>query len=528
MTTVCYVMGSASLVEAYQKEIDKILNAKMSASSSSSSSSSPVGRKLREIRALELMQGFVSEFQPKLDQDKIDLRGFDVKKELYRLPQTVISSLALYHGLKAKSSFGQIDELYARKVISKLVAARLKKSLAIIFTLRVQTHLFYKKEMEILYHAREKATQEEQRLFIITPQLNQTIVEIYRTLIPFHQAALRFLGGALDAFRQFDLYDQTVGQYNDQERANLQFDNALGLAEQAVALDPNNPSYRLILGIVKMDLQEVKESIRHFQEALILAKKEDNDQSHLRVANILNNLAIAYGNLSKFQKSLQYYLSAMEIYQKIYNDQLRIEIAGILLGLSTTYRDLNDLSKAFEYLESSRKMFKSLHKNHSHSAIANTLNNLGNAYGSLGNIEKATKYYLSSLAMFKQLHNHQPHRVLSIVLNNLGNAYSRSENFIEAAQCYEESLANYKVFYPEQLIPEIIDLIENLINIYIELKNVQKADEYRAIVEDIKTERKDRQRKARNFLVCSAVVMSDAAYTDYYELCFAKTSLPSP
>lgn len=76
-----------------------------------------------------------------------------MKKELYRLPQTVVSGLALYYGLESSNTLEQIDELQAREIFSADGANRLKEAFRSTLKLPMETHLFYKTERELLYHS---------------------------------------------------------------------------------------------------------------------------------------------------------------------------------------------------------------------------------------------------------------------------------------------------------------------------------------------------------------------------------------
>ncbi|MCC6127993.1 MAG: ankyrin repeat domain-containing protein, partial [Chlamydiae bacterium] len=99
MTRPGFLMGDQRLLDKYETHLHKILDGKIEKLKFFQKFKSDDRQRIREKRALDLLIGYVTEFEPRLDLDKIELRGFDVKRELYRLPHTVINALALYYNI---------------------------------------------------------------------------------------------------------------------------------------------------------------------------------------------------------------------------------------------------------------------------------------------------------------------------------------------------------------------------------------------------------------------------------------------
>lgn len=323
MTTACFVMGDEALVTAYKREVAHIFDETSVASSSSQSA--PLG--LRQKRALRLMKGFVSEFQPKLDEDKIDLRAFNVKKELYRLPQTVISGLAFYYNLESSNTLEQIDELQEKGMLTSEGASRLKTVLKTVFRLRIESHLFYKTEKEILYNPPktgifryQSSSEEKEKLLLITPELRREIRGIYQTLIPFHQAAQAFINGNRGAFVDSPFCQEEVKSHSPPHRVVLQSDShtTLQSAVSRVALNPDSAPARWDLGIAQQNLKQAEKAIRHHEEALLLLKERHGDGPHPDLAAALHILGNAYSSTGYYEGAFEHYDASFEMLKKIY------------------------------------------------------------------------------------------------------------------------------------------------------------------------------------------------------------------
>lgn len=468
MTTVSCLMGDLRLVAAYKKEVKKILDKKIVRTFWQGKIQT-----LRQVRALELIRGFVSEFEPRLDQDKIDLRGFDVKKELYRLPQTVISGLALYYDLKSSNTLEKIGELQEKGLISPAGADRLKQVFRSILTLRAQAHLFYKTECEILYHDRGEGAPEDERLFMISPEMKSELIEIYRTLVPLHRQAIDFLRGDKRSLRNASFYDSSVGTYNDRLRQNQQYAPALTSAEGHAALDPTSDA-QWTLGRAQTDIGKNRESAKSFEETLRLLKNEHGDQPHPEIAAILKNLGIVYRILGENARAIDYLKQSLKMNMALYGDQPRPEIAANLSNLGVVYQGLGKNLKAIDYCKQSLKMGELLYGDQPNQEIASTLNNLGTAYRALGENSQAIDFFKKSLTMQLQLYGDQPHPEIAMSLMNLGCGYHALGDYAQAVSCLGESLAMKKELYGDHPHPEVANSLNNLATTYLALgKNDQ-------------------------------------------------------
>lgn len=73
-----------------------------------------------------------------------------VKNDLMRLPQAVVTSLAMYYGLKEKGTIARIDALRKMGVFTAEFSERLKATVKQLIRLRVQAQSAYKEEFEFI------------------------------------------------------------------------------------------------------------------------------------------------------------------------------------------------------------------------------------------------------------------------------------------------------------------------------------------------------------------------------------------
>lgn len=183
LSTVCWVTGDSTLVDSYEREKNKALNKVQSRQKKS--------LPFRRSFALKLLKGHLSEFKPSLTIQKEELAAFGIKQELYRPFQAMIGSLALYYGLKSRSSFQRLEELQKRKIFSSENVRLVQRALARVFALRFEAHLFYRDEKDFLLQ--EKDSEKKDPNYFYLDQLKvYALNDTYQMLYPFHHACMAF------------------------------------------------------------------------------------------------------------------------------------------------------------------------------------------------------------------------------------------------------------------------------------------------------------------------------------------------
>lgn len=467
MATSCLITGDKGLFDHYQSEVNAILNAILSDR-----------RRLRQRRALELIEGDLQEFQPQLNLRKIKLGVFGVKKELYRPLQSLISNLALCYGAGRGNGFERIDRLKEIRVISTTGAVQLKRAFRLIFELRIKAHLFYREECELLH---QRGSDASRGGYLVTSKIRLEITEIYRILIPLHQKTLEFLNGNIEAFANCSFYDESVGNYDDRDRKEFQFTRARESAERSAALRPNHSSTRWNLGLVQGELGQSKNAIKSFKETLALCRKKYNNQEHLNIASSLSNLGNAYADIKKLPKAINYYKSSLEMMERISGATLHPTYVGTLMDLGSVYGEQGDYDRAITALIRAQEQTEKIPIDEDYSEddkqkiLLMIFNKMGNVYARQKKSHLAIKYYKLSLERSNLIHEEPPLLDIARVFQNLGTALCDTQQFEEAIQRYKSSLGLLKSIYQREPHPLIAQTLNSLGTAYQGLGNLKKA-----------------------------------------------------
>lgn len=431
LRTASYLVGDENLLQEYQGRIQDIY------------ASSPLFSrvKLMQSRALQFIGNFVAWFAPRLDQSRTEQGFFNVKEDFYRLPQTVISALALYFSITSANTFDQLKELRIRRVISVEGAAKLKKVLIIVLRLRVQAHLFYKTEKEDVSRSRRN----ENLLRIRKKEL----IEIYRVLIPFHKSAQDFLNGNRAAFAQPIFDDQSFSK------------TALG----KVVLKPDSWSARARLGQNQKKTGEIEASVTNFEAAQRLFQ---GDPMSFEYARLLKNLGEAYLLSGAFEKAITPLTSAKLLYQGAAGAEFKI-----LAFFGEAYLGLGQFEEANHCYAELGTMYLSLPKSDKKRELrVRSLLNSGLAYYRSSDFESAIVKFKSYLAKKRkenpELYSHpidpsilQVLHRLSLIYRDQGNlSYARGD-FSGAIIKYKSLLKLQRKCYVESS-PEIVSTLELL------------------------------------------------------------------
>ena len=215
------------------------------------------------------------------------------------------------------------------------------------------------------------------------------------------------------------------------------------------------------------------QAIEYYEKALEMKKAFLGD-SHLSVADTLNNLGLAWSSLGENKKAIEYYEKALEMKKAFLGDS-HPSVADTLNNLGAAWSDLGENKKAIEYYEKALEMKKAF-LGESHPSVASTLNNLGTAWSSLGEKKKAIEYYEKALEMTKSFFG-ESHPSVALTLNNLGLAWSDLGEKKKAIEYYEKALEMTKSFFGESH-PSVADTLHNLGLAWSDLGENKKAIEY--------------------------------------------------
>ncbi|NGX37205.1 MAG: Photosystem I assembly protein Ycf3 [Chlamydiae bacterium] len=474
MSHGCYLLGDQSLIKEYQIKVQKVLDER-------TESFGLIGSRVRHERSLFLLQDHIDDFKPDLSNTKERERGFGVKRELYRPFQAILGALRLYYGFQTTSTMETIKSLESKRIISHEGAQRLCNVMRKVFTLRLQAHLFYHDEKEILYHPKVGQLTDEEAvgLFPISDDQANTLIEIYKSLFPFHEAAKDFVEnkGKGSLFVKNPFYGEDFATQGQAFDKLVQYDQAEEAFQQALSLNPNNIKALADLAHIRRTLGNAKDAIIYLEERLRILKDSPKQNSE-DMAMTLGNLGGAWEDLGEADKAIEYYEQDLAMTKQIYGQKPHPSVAITLCNLGWDWDGLGEASKAIEYFEESLAMKKQIYGEKTHPDVATTLNNLGLAWEGLGQASKAIEYCEQSLAIYKQIYGQKPHLSVATTLNNLALAWDALGEASKAIEYYEQSLAMNKQIYGQKPHPFVATTLNNLGEAWKDLGETSKAIEY--------------------------------------------------
>jgi tetratricopeptide (TPR) repeat protein len=303
LSCVCLIDGDSRLIARYVKARGKVQESKEGSEQEN-----------RQILARKLLAGHLREFAPNLSKDKEQGKAFGIKKELYRPFQEILSSLSLLYKLTATNTFERIDELVTLRVFSPQGAANLKRAVSQALSLRLEAHLFYKDETEYLHCIEPGQPPDPHKLYLDSDRITR-LEEIYKVLIPFHQAAREFYTTREKKTLEVPFYDEgrlTRAAGLEQSR---QYNQARTLYQEAATLNNRNIEALLGLGRMELKLGDPEEAKRRAEMALNKAKLLGEE--HVYVITSYNDIGEAFYALKRYRDALDNYNEALKIRLKV-------------------------------------------------------------------------------------------------------------------------------------------------------------------------------------------------------------------
>ncbi|XP_012564572.2 uncharacterized protein LOC105848879 [Hydra vulgaris] len=506
LENVCYVYGNKDLVETYKSKVKEFLNKK-----------DPNNRSNCEMRALKLLEEGAVEinyfqqtlslkteeilFKGDLDKLKPNLfddegRLFDVKQEIYRLPDRLVYNLGLYYAIKGKSSWYIADKLASKTIISPEASLNLKNAITFATTLRLKTYAHYKAQKEYMsIFIKSIKTESEvkiqaQQIFHLSEEdlgEKSGLFQYFYTALPLHKRLKDFcmqyqtLSNECKKtfFQNSNFYEDNIANkgfiyYRLAQHKEAQRCLELALLDQ---LNVDNFQINLCLGKLYTSFGNNDQAITQYQNCLNNFKLICNNQPHPNIAVFLNNLAAAYRNKGQYDEAIKMFEESLEMKKLIFNNKAHSTLSATLNNLGITYYDKGKYDQAIEKFEESLKMKKLIYHDAPHPDIAGTLNNLGEAYKNKGRYDQAIKMIHKSLEMKKIIYKEEPYPDIAASLNNLGTAYNLKGQYDQAIKKYKESLEMRKLIFKDEPHPDIVGLLINLAEAYLNKGQIDQAYE---------------------------------------------------
>ena len=483
LESTCYVYGDSSLHERYvaakraflleskdssgrpeyqARSLKKLLEGVVEMDYSNPAQSKP-GRPL---------VGELEDFEPKFGVEDAG-KLYDVKQEIYRLPDRLLYRLAMYYGILPTSGWDAVAQLAQQGIIgagenAQQASHHLYYAVSFATMLRLSTYLYHGQQKEVVtmlgdVRQEAKVRQAAQTAFTLPAsslQAGGSLFKYYYTAMPLHGKMKEYFEAASQErsfFQEAPFYDSSAETraaiyqrlLQHQEEKNC-YEEALTTKEQRYG--PNHPDIASTLhnlGNVWSDLGDARKALSNYERALGIREEVCKEKpNHPDIAKTLVGLGNAWRDLGDSLKAVSYYERALDIYEQVYQEEPNHRYIAITLSnLGNAWRDLGDKRHAVHHLERSLDIYKQVYKEDpNHPDLAHALNSLGIAWRDLGDVRKAVSYYERALGIFEQVYGSN-HPYTAMALNNLGSTWGPSGDSRKAVSYYERALGIFEQVY---------------------------------------------------------------------------------
>lgn len=445
-----FIMGDPNLLETYEKKVkenlDKLVTRK------------GITLTAREHRALLLIRGDIQEFKPNLDEKKEQSRVLDIKKELYRFPNSFLNALAIFYDLKAKNSWGRLQELFEKGLMSKEVRDSFGELLEKVAYFRVETHLHYGSENEKVFYKPQSDYEQYQwnagNYYILNDEDLKRIRSAFQVILPIYQKSIEFCDsyGQKQILKEGSLKDNdAIAQAKSYILTN-QLQEAKKLYLQALALDPTNLEALGGFSDLLMALSEKKQAVQYLKKSLAeLERLQCFDagflQEHPQLAEgpikTLNLLGSALSS-SDPEESLSHFERAQNLLKIYLPDRFDL-LAEVLVGMSQSFIEMEQWQRAIDVLAEARCLYEKNSQSFDDKFLiifGSAMNNLGYIYSKMDDHSMAIECLTQSVHLASEFSY-----VKGIRLVNLGNALAKAgmiqdgiSKLHEALTCQEKFL----------------------------------------------------------------------------------------
>lgn len=490
LSKACHIYGDEALSLEYQIKTRDFLQSEVT-------QGSPYGSLYCEVRALDILRGKVLEtysdprilvIGPRTAREEGNLeefeplplesagRLFNVKKEIYRLPDRFLHNLGAYYMQDGDSVFDTIDNLLSSGIINEVAAKHLRFAATFANMLRLKTYLHNKgqrEDMSILDEecSAEGVTRQRSSIFYLySDDLSEdsglfahfyTALGLYNKVAAFSDAQVylsrdrRAEFFSTNEFYSDDsgmkgLIHYRLGQYS-QARSNLE--DAIAHPTGSDGFSDVTREHKSVLGKIYISLGLGRDAIEQFQGCL--GSMIFLGASDAEVARIYGYLGEAYHSICEYEEARECHTQCLAKMQSIYRDQPHAEVANTLNNIGLAFHAMEQYESAQCFYHSSLEMRRILYHEEPHPDIACTLCNFGRLHVSIGECGNAIRYYKQCLEMLQIIHRGEAHQELVVILNNLGSTYSDIRSYDDAIGYYAQSLVMLQTIHGSKPHPDI-------------------------------------------------------------------------
>lgn len=425
-------------------------------------------------RAQWLMKDDLVRFSPKIDKESSGYTH-DIKKDIYRFPNTMLDGLANYFGLNSSSGWDRIQELEKQQILSSKSAADVRALLMLAQELRLSTYLSHRGQIEqlVLNESNEKLLHQ---IYLRALSFKEAMEEVFKKF----EGSEGSVRQALSFKNRF--YEESSFKWGKIFYRLMKYKQA---EEKLKHQEFKCVDYYQTLGDVQDVLGKYDEAEKSYLKALIISSVEDQIYLHILVGDVRKKM----GRLFKEKDSAKAaYQEAERLCSgKAFSEQgskKSLLLAEIYLAFSALFKESGDFTKMKENLE---KCKNSLSQN-----IEKCKDQLPHKYWSgeavllesliqldvYNNFDRAAELSEQATKMFSQLYQREDHPKRLECLDIEGSILLNGKDPLLGIRAKEKVIALRKKTFNE-IHPSVADALNDLGTGWLKLGNYEEALEYK-------------------------------------------------
>ena len=466
----------STLVKAYQKETNKILSNPCDSESCQHNASSNAWPTRGFCRGLRVLQKDLSLYGNMMvgNNDLDEGKFYDVKKEIYRLPDRVITALAKCCEIKSAGIFALLDELYEKELISSEGRDNLASASSIAIRLRLSTYLETGIQGEQLSSSSNNKTRENALVYHMPT--DEELFHFFFVAIPLYDELRQFKtsGEIPSSFANCSFFndsDMTMGHIYCRLS---KYDKAIECYERAVRENPDNlgakiRQIRLALFATQntQESDKVQENLDNLLGKIVENFSQmdaiDNKTRPFEFTPLINRV-----DMEERQQLIESLLYAYEVYGSMKYSVVAFKILGLYKTPSSNEslpKDIHALIVLVMACFMTSKFFisKFFFQEHEIDSVVSKwtffiekegvstkgivlLNSLGELLFHQGRLDKAYRCFQRSLSMQHLLYGNRPNVKIMTSLRFLGMIAAELKMYEEMKFYFESLVQHFESF----------------------------------------------------------------------------------
>ncbi|MCT4635312.1 MAG: tetratricopeptide repeat protein [Rickettsiales bacterium] len=503
-----YVFGDLNLYQIYVEQVKNFLFEETNSNGVPNHKARAIKRLKEGVVELDYLQGGagvtteegdIDKYRPELANQEDEDRAFDIKKEIYRIPDRMLYSMLIYYGKSFVSIWEAVDNLNSDTTLGKKITNGFLYALSFANWLRLKTYIHYGGQKEfmdyisIIKHIQNRDSSIEDEFFkfyeiciflhIGVKKLANNDIDIFINdeVFLYENEAIKGwvykrLGEYDKALHWLEIADKRLIDNIDIKRAISQI-----LITRVATAEANLKAVEYSKRCVELSSQE---NAQIYRADLIMAYRacKDLEKAKIEILELLKieqedinkaidfmNLALIERDLNEYVDSEKHFIKSLEILHALpENLDNMLAISNVKINQGDLYMLIHKFLEAEEALKESLRI-RQKYKGENSIAAIEVCVNLANLYLEKGDSNNAKNIYLNTLNQLKTKNLYATNNIMVLnIRNNLAIVLEKEGNNEEALTIHLENLEIRKKLLGTES-PEVAQSYDNIASVYFNL-----------------------------------------------------------